>query len=105
MQAMAEGLVDAAGASQYADLLLSPTQQSQVTWIAESEAIPSHVVVARSGLDADLQARFVAMMLRLNEEQHREKLRYLYGPDGYVKTDLSVFAGVRTLAHRYGLLQ
>lgn len=105
MQAMAERLVDAAGASQYADLLLSPTQQAQVTWIAESEAIPSHVVVARSGLDADLQARFVATMLRLNEEQHREKLRYLYGPDGYIEADPSVFAGVRTLANRYGLLQ
>lgn len=56
MQAMAEGLVDAAGASQYADLLLAPDQQSQVIWIAESEPIPSHLVIARPGLDADVQA-------------------------------------------------
>ena len=105
MQAMAEGLVDAAGASQYADLLLAPEQQSQITWIAESEAIPSHVVIARPGLSADLQTRFVEVMLKLNLPENRDKLRYLYGPDGYVVAEQAVFGGVRKLARRYGLLQ
>lgn len=105
MQAMAEGLVDAAGASQYADLLLSPEQQSQITWIAESDAIPSHVVIARSDLDTALQKRFVETMLRLNEEQHRKWLRYLYSPDGYVAAVPSAFDGVRAMARQYGLLQ
>lgn len=104
MQAMAEGLVDAAGASQYADLLLTPKQQSQVTWIAESDAIPSHVVIARPGLDTRLRARFVDAMMMLNMPEHRDKLRYLYGPDGYVHADPSVFDGVRNMAKRYGLL-
>lgn len=104
MQAMAEGLVDAAGASQYADLLLTPEQQSQVTWLAESDAIPSHVVIARSELDAALRAGFVEAMLKLNMPEHRDKLRYLYGPDGYVEADPSVFDGVRKMAKRYGLL-
>lgn len=105
MQAMAEGLVDAAGASQYADLLLSPEQQAEVIWIAESEAIPSHVVIARPGLDGELSARFVKAMLKLNQAEHRNKLRFLYGPDGYVETDPMVFEGVRNLARRYGLLR
>ena len=105
MQAMAEGLVDAAGASQFADLLLSPDQQSQVTWIAESETIPSHVVIARPGLDAEVQASFVAAMLRLNEDENSEMLRYLYGPDGYVTADPTAFEGVRAMASRYGLLR
>ena len=105
MQAMAEGLVDAAGASQYADLLLSPNQQAQVTWIAESEAIPSHLVIARQGLETDLQARFVAAMMRLNEAENRNLLRYLYGPDGYVLTDPAAYDGVREMAKRYGLLE
>ena len=105
MQAMAEGLVDAAGASQYADLLLSPEQQSQITWIAESDAIPSHVVIARSDLDTALQKRFVETMLRLNEAQHRKWLRYLYSPDGYVAAVPSAFDGVRAMARQYGLLQ
>ena len=104
MQAMAEGLVDAAGASQYADLLLSPGQQAQVTWIAESDPIPSHVVIARPGLDAGLRTRFVDAMLRLNAPENRNLLRYLYGPDGYVIADSANYEGVRAMARRYGLL-
>ena len=105
MQAMAEGLVDAAGASQYADLLLTPQQQAQVTWIAESPPIPSHVVIARPGLDAEVQDRFTNAMLRLNEPENREKLRYLYGPDGYVRADSAAYGGVCDMARRYGLLE
>ncbi|MGR3512291.1 MAG: phosphate/phosphite/phosphonate ABC transporter substrate-binding protein [Paracoccaceae bacterium] len=104
MQAVAEGLVDAAGASQYADLLLSPEQQAQVTWIAESDPIPSHLVIARPGLDAELRTRFVDAMLRLNEPANRDLLRYLYGPDGYVRADTTNYDGVRAMARRYGLL-
>lgn len=105
MQAMAEGLVDAAGASQYADLLLTPEQQSQVTWIAESPPIPSHVVIARPGLDPALRERFVAAMLRLNAPENRHLLRHLYGPDGYAPADPEAFEGVRAMARRYGLLE
>ena len=105
MQAMAAGLVDAAGASQYADLLLTPEQQAEVTWIAESPAIPSHVVIARPGLDADLSARFTEAMLRLNEPANRDLLRYLYGPDGYVPADTAAYDGVREMARAHGLLK
>ena len=103
MQAMAQGLVDAAGASQYADLLLTPEQQAEVTWIAESPQIPSHVVIARPGLDADLTERFVTAMLKLNEPQHKAKLAYLYGPDGYVRADSAAYDGVREMAQAFGL--
>lgn len=105
MQAMAEGLVDAAGASQFADLLLTPMQQAEVTWIAESEPIPSHLVIARPGLDADLQDRFIDAMMQLNEPQNRDRLRYLYGPDGYVRANSAAYDGVRDMARRYGLLR
>jgi phosphonate transport system substrate-binding protein len=104
MQAMATGLVDAAAASQYADLLLTPAQQSEVVWIAESEPIPSHVVIARPGLDPALKDRFVAAMLALNEPENRALLAYVYGPDGYVRADPSAFDGVRAIARRYGFL-
>lgn len=105
MQAMAEGLVDASGASQYADLLLTPEQQAQVTWIAESEDIPSHVVIARPGLDAIVQDRFIEAMLELNTPEHSDKLRYLYGPDGYVLTDPAAYEGVRDMARHFRLLE
>lgn len=105
MQAMAEGLVDAAGASQYADLLLTPEQQAEVMWIAESAPIPSHLVIARAGLDAALRDRFTDAMMQLNEPENRDKLRYLYGPDGYVRADPAAYDGVRDMARRYGLLE
>lgn len=104
MQAMAEGLVDAAGASQFADLLLTPEQQQAVAWIAESDPIPSHLVIARPGLDTDVKARFVDAMLELNKPENSDYLRYLYGPDGYVTADPAAFDAVRSIARRYGLL-
>jgi len=105
MQAMAEGLVDAAGASQFADLLLTPEQQAEVTWIAESPAIPSHVVIARRDLNSDLQTQFIEAMLQLNKPEHRNKLRYFYSPDGYVRADPSAFKGVREIARQYGFFE
>jgi phosphonate transport system substrate-binding protein len=105
MQAMAEGLVDAAGASQYADLLLTPEQQAEVTWIAESEPIPSHVVIARPGLADGVTDRFTEVMLSLNAPENRHLLAYLYGPDGYVAAETSRYDGVRETARRYGFLR
>ena len=105
MQAMAGGLVDAAGASQYADLLLSPMQQSEVTWIAESPPIPSHVVIARQGLDPELERRFTEAMLALNEPENRSLLAYVYGPDGYVVAEDAAYEDVRKIAREYGLLE
>ena len=105
MQAMAGGLVDAAGASKYADLLLTPQQQAEVTWIAESEPIPSHVVIARPGLDPALKKRFTEAMLALNQPENRRLLAYVYGPDGYVSADPAAYDGVRAIARRYGLLE
>jgi len=105
MQAMASGLVDAAGVSQYSDLLLTPAQQAEVTWIGESEQIPSHVVIARPDLDAGLAARFTEVMMRLNEPENRAYLAYVYGPDGYVLADSAAYDGVRSMARVYGLLR
>ena len=105
MQAMASGLVDAATASQYADLLLTPEQQSEVIWLAETAPLPSHVVIARSGIDADLQARFVAAMLSLNQPENAAYLKYVYGPDGYVVSDPEVFEPIRAAARRYGFMK
>ena len=104
MQAMASGLVDAAGASQYAELLLSAGQQPEVTWIAETDTIPSHTVVARGDMDEALRSRFVTAMLKLNEPEFRELLTHVYSPDGYVAADPAAYEGVRDLARAYGLL-
>ena len=105
LQAMAGGLVDAAAASQYGELLLTPQQQAEVTWIAESDPIPSHLVIARPGIESDLRSRFVEAMLSLNEPENRQLLAHVYSPDGYIAADPSAYDGVRAIARRYGLLE
>jgi phosphonate transport system substrate-binding protein len=105
IQSVAAGLVDAAGVSQYADLLLSPAQQVGVKWIAESKPIPSHTVIARKDLDPGLRSKFTAAMLKLNEPKYRPLLKHVYSPDGYIVPDPSAYDGVRDLAKAYGLLR
>jgi phosphonate transport system substrate-binding protein len=104
IQAVANGLVDAAGVSEFADLLLSPEQQSEIRWIAESKPIPAHAVIARPGLDPALEKKFVAAMLKLNEPENRWLLQHVYGPDGYVEADPQAYEPVAEVARRYGLL-
>ena len=104
VQAVANGYVDAAGASQFADLLLTAQQLEEVTWIAESEPIPSHTVIARPGLPESTVGDFRRAMLRLNEPSHRHLLAHVYAPDGYVETSHAAFAAVEELARAYGYL-
>jgi phosphonate transport system substrate-binding protein len=105
MQAVANGLVEAAGASQYAELLLSPEQQTEVVWIAESEPIPSHTVIVRQGLDPETKTRFVDAMLKLNEPEYRYLLAHVYSPDGYIAADPAAYDGVRDIARAYDLIR
>lgn len=105
IQAMANGFVDAAGVSQYAELLLPPQQQAEIRWIAESEPIPSHAVIARAGLDPELRTAFVGAMLTLNDPENLYLLAHVYGPDGYAVADPAAFDGVREVARAYGLLR
>jgi phosphonate transport system substrate-binding protein len=104
IQAVANGLVDAAGVSEFADLLLTPDQQSEIRWIAESKPIPAHAVIARPGVDPALEAKFVEAMLKLNEPENRWLLKHVYGPDGYVKAEEQAYEPVAEVARRYGLL-
>lgn len=104
IQAVANGLVDAAGVSQFADLLLSPEQQADVTWIGESQPIPAHAVIARQDLDPALKAAFVEAMLALNQPENRHLLQHVYNPDGYVVTEHEAYEPVAQVARRYGLL-
>jgi len=105
MQAVANGLVEAAGASQYAEMLLSPEQQTEVVWIAESDPIPSHTVIAREGLDPETKERFVEAMLKLNEPEYRYLLAHVYSPDGYIVADPAAYDGVREIARAYDLIR
>jgi phosphonate transport system substrate-binding protein len=104
VEAVINGFVDAAGASQYVTVSLRPDQLEQIRSIAESDPIPSHAVIARQGLDPELSDSFAEAMLQLNEPDYQHLLQYVYGPDGYVRVSDKAYDGVRDLARRYGFL-
>ena len=85
-------------------MLLTPEQQTEVHWIAESKPIPSHAVIARPGLDDELKTAFKQTMLGLNEPENRHLLKHVHGPGGYAATDHQTYVGVAEIARRYGLL-
>lgn len=104
IQALANGLVDAAGVSQFADLLLTPEQLPKITWIAESKPIPSHLVCARKGLNPERVDAFKQAMLKLNQPEYKYLLKHVYGPDGYVEANHSDYKSVEDKAHQYGFM-
>lgn len=105
IQAVANGYVDAAGVSQFAELLLTPDQMPEVVWIAQSEPIPSHAVIARKDLDPARIKAFKRAMLKLNQPEYRYLLKHVYGPDGYVETSHQDYASVEQMARLYGFIQ
>lgn len=105
IQAVVNGLVDAAGVSIYAPMLLPPGQQTDALPIAQSPPIPSHAVIARKGLDAATTEAFVSAMLKLNQPSHRHLLKHVYSPDGYVRASPGAYEDVAKLARQYGLIR
>ena len=105
LQAVINGFVDAAGASQYAELLVAPDQLEELTWIAETDPIPSHVVLARPGLDPSRVEAFKQVMLKLNEPDYKHLLKYVYSPDGYVEATHEDYTSVEEVARLYGFIE
>jgi phosphonate transport system substrate-binding protein len=105
IQAVANGLVDAAGVSIYAPMLLPANQQTDTLSIAQSPPIPSHAVIVRKDLDPATIEAFVKAMLKLNQPSHRHLLKHVYSPDGYVRAAPDAYEGVATLARQYGLIR
>jgi phosphonate transport system substrate-binding protein len=105
IQAVANGLVDAAGVSQFAEFLLTPDQLEKITWIAESKPIPSHVICGRKDLDEKRREAFKSAMLKLNQPEYRYLLAHVYSPDGYVEATHEDYKSVEEMARLYGLLK
>ena len=107
VRAVLNGFVDAAGVSEFSYLLLRPEERDQVTVIARSVASPSHLVMARPGLSAEITARFTQALLALdpNEPQDKRVLDKLYGVQGFVEAKFSDFAEVAAIAARFGFVK
>ncbi|HEX9921534.1 MAG TPA: phosphate/phosphite/phosphonate ABC transporter substrate-binding protein [Anaerolineae bacterium] len=105
IQAVANGYADAAGASQFADLLLTPEQLEEVVWIAESDAIPSHAVIARADLEPERIEAFKQAMLKLNQPEYQYLLSHVYSPDGYIEVTHDDYTSVEEIARLYGFIE
>jgi len=107
VRAVLNGFVDAAGVSEFSYLLLRPEERDQVTVIARSVESPSHLVMARSGLSAEVMARFKQALLALDPNQPQDKavLDKLYGVQGYTEAKFSDFAEVARIAASYGFVK
>lgn len=105
IQAAANGLVDAAGVSQFADALLTPKQLHEIRWIAESDPIPSHLICVRKGLEAERVIAFKKAMLKLNEHEYRYLLKHVYSPDGYVEAKHEDYKSIEDIARLYGFIK
>lgn len=104
LDAVINGFVDAAGASQYAELLIAPDQLGEITWISESDPIPSHAVIARADLNPELVEAFTQAMLQLNEPDYQHLLQYVYSPDGYITASHEDYSTVEEIARQYELI-
>jgi len=99
--------VDAAGVSQYAYLLLRPEDRDKIKVLERSIDSPSHLLMARKGLDAKLVSRIRQTLLALDKSKALDKsvLARLYGVEGYAPAKLSDFAEVANVASRYGFIK
>ncbi|MBM3838817.1 MAG: phosphate/phosphite/phosphonate ABC transporter substrate-binding protein [Verrucomicrobia bacterium] len=107
MRSVANRFVDAAGVSQYADQLLRLEERDQVKSIATSIESPSHLVMARKGLDKSVADRVKRALLALEISDPNDKiiLNKLYGVQGFAEAKLSDFAEVAKIAARYGFVK
>jgi len=107
VRAVLNKFVDSAGISQYAYLLLRPEERDQMRILARSIDSPSHLLMARKGLDPKLVARIRQTLLALDASKAADKaiLARLYGVEGYAPAKLGDFAKVAKVAGRYGFFK
>ena len=105
IRAVFNKFVDAAGIGEFAYSLLRPEERDAVVAIGQSRPIPSHCIVARAGLSAELKTALRAAFLALNEGANKHLLQNLYGVDGYVEVNEKTYAPVKKVAEEHGLVK
>ncbi len=85
LKAVLHGQVAVGAASDYAPgKYLSADQQAQLRVISRQGPVPTHLIAARSSLSRGLRERITAALLKLNQPEHRELLRSVYGAEKLV---------------------
>jgi phosphonate transport system substrate-binding protein len=105
LRALMNGFVDAAGVSMYGpEVFLSPEEREQVTAIAGHGPIPNHGVAVSGDLPEALVEDIQAALLKLNEPEHNDILRRLYGWRTIVPVDTELYLPLIELARETGIL-
>ncbi len=105
IRAVYNKFVDAAGVGQFSYSLLRPEEREEFITIGDSKRIPSHCVVVRKGLSSEMVLKLQNALFALNDNQHRNLLKHLYGVDGYVKVTHEDYMEVEEMAREYGFLK
>jgi phosphonate transport system substrate-binding protein len=103
MRALANGHVDVVTAFDLAaERYLTPTERAQVTWIAETPAIPEAGVAARDGLDPALVAKIREALLKMRGPEYEPVLKRLYDIDGFAPANDREYDPVRAAVDLLG---
>lgn len=74
------------GANDAPERFLKPEDQSKLKVLTTLGSVPSHPVVVRPDITDETRTVFVKAMLGLNESEHVDILKNIYGVDGLVAT-------------------
>lgn len=80
LKALVNGQVEIAAASDYAlARFLSPDDQKKVRVLTEQGPVPTHCIAVKSDLSAELRQKISDALMKLNEPEHKELLKSVYG--------------------------
>lgn len=98
LKAVLHGQVAVGAASDYAlAKYLKPDEQAQIKVISKQGPVPTHCLAVKGDLSPELRARIQAALLKLNEPEHRELLKSVYGAQKLVAVTHDQHVGA--LAH------
>ena len=101
--ALVNGRVDAAAASDYSlQQYLSEEEREKIKVIAEQGPVPTHGLAIRGDLPEEVKDKVRQALLRLNEDEHTELLRSVYGAERLVEQDHD--SHVEALQHAYEIV-
>jgi phosphonate transport system substrate-binding protein len=104
LQALANGSVDAAAASDYAfEMYLDEAQRAGVRVLTHQGPVPTHGIAVAGSLSAAWKARIRDALLTLNEDANRELLRSVYGAERLVARSHDEHVGA--LEHALALVE
>jgi phosphonate transport system substrate-binding protein len=105
LRALMNGFVDVAGVSMYGpEVFLSPEERAELTHVAEHGPIPNHGIAVSGDLPEALVARIEAALLKLNQPEHNDILRRLYGWRKIVPVDTELYLPLIEMARDAGML-